>query len=133
MATVFTKILNGEIPGTFVYRDELCAVVMSINPTAVGHALVIPVAEVDHWVDLPADLCAHLFAVAHRVARAQHAAFGCERVGLLIAGYEVPHTHLHVIPTNSMDDLSLANAAASVERVELEGAAAKIRSALAAA
>lgn len=130
VSTIFTKILDGAIPGTFVTRDELCGVFMSINPLARGHALVVPVAEVDHWVDLPVDLALHLFAVAHRVAAAQRRAFSCERVGLIIAGYEVPHTHVHVIPTTSMDQLSFANAAASVGSDELEAAAAAIRAEL---
>ncbi len=127
MATVFSKILRGEIPSSFVMRDELCAVFLSINPLARGHALVVPVAEVEHWIDLPEDLALHLFAVARRVGRAQQAAFGCERVGLIVAGYEVPHTHLHVIPTTSMDQLAFANAAASVDRGDLDAAAAAIR------
>lgn len=127
MATVFTRIIRGEIPGTFVHRDEHCVVFMSINPLAHGHALVVPVAEVDHWVDLDPELAAHLFAVAHRVGRAQAAAFDCERVGLIIAGYEVPHTHLHVVPTSSMRQLDFANAARSVDRDELEAAAAALR------
>ena len=98
-----------------------------------GHVLVIPVAEIDHWVDLgPAD-AAHLFAVAHHIASAQRAAFAPERVGLIVAGYEVPHTHVHVIPTNDMGQLSFANAAMSVERSSLESAAAAIRHALRAA
>ncbi len=127
MATVFTRILAGDLPGTFVHRDERCAVVMSINPLAHGHVLVIPVLEVAHWVDLPDDLAAHLFAVAHRVGRAQRDAFECERVGLIIAGYEVPHTHLHVIPTTSMRQLDFSHAASSVDRADLEAAAQVIR------
>ncbi len=126
MATVFTLILEGKIPGTFIYRDDRCAAFMSINPIASGHALVVPVDEVAHWVDLDDDLSTHLFAVAKRIAAAQQTAFGCERVGLIIAGYEVPHTHLHLIPTRSMDDLSFANAAASVARDDLERHAAAI-------
>lgn len=127
MPTVFTRIIDGEIPGTFVHRDDRCVVFMSINPLAPGHALVVPIAEVDHWVDLPADLAGHLFAVAHRVGRAQQAAFACERVGLIIAGYEVPHTHLHVVPTSSMRQLDFANAAVSVSRDQLEATADAIR------
>lgn len=127
MPTVFTRILAGELPGTFVHRDEHCAVVMSINPLAHGHALVIPVLEVPHWVDLPDDVASHLFAVAHHIGRAQRDAFDCERVGLIIAGYEVPHTHLHVIPTTSMRQLDFSNAAASVSRDELEAAAQAMR------
>lgn len=131
MPTVFTRIIRGEIPGTFVYRDERCVAFLSINPMAPGHTLVVPVEEVDHWVDLDANLAAHLFAVAHRIGRAQQTAFPCERVGVIIAGYEVPHTHIHVIPTNTMGELSFANAAASVEREQLDRWAAAIVQALA--
>jgi histidine triad (HIT) family protein len=127
MPTIFTRIMAGEIPGTFVHRDDHCAVIMSINPLAHGHALVIPTAEVEHWIDLDTDLASHLFGVAHRVGRAQQRAFPCERVGLIIAGYEVPHTHLHVVPTTTMRELDFRFAATSVERDELEAAARAIR------
>ncbi len=120
MSTIFTKIIDGDIPGTFVHRDEHCVVFMSINPMAPGHALVVPIQEVDHWIDCPPELSAHLFEVAHRIGRAQQAAFGCERGGQIVAGYEVPHTHVHVVPTNSMSELSFANAAASVSREDLQ-------------
>lgn len=132
MATIFTRIIAGEIPGTFVHRDDRCVAFLSINPLAHGHTLVVPIAEVDHWVDLPDDLSAHLFSVAHRIGRAQRDAFGCERVGVIVAGYEVPHTHIHVVPTHSMSQLNFANAAASVSRDDLEAAAEAIRGALAA-
>ncbi|MCU1397464.1 MAG: hypothetical protein JWN62_573 [Acidimicrobiales bacterium] len=131
MPTIFTRIIRGEIPGTFVHRDDLCVVFMSINPMATGHALVVPIEEVDHWVDCSPELSAHLFAISHRIGRAQEAAFGCDRVGLIIAGYEVPHAHIHLIPTSSMSQLSFANAAASVDPAALERAAASIRAALA--
>ena len=130
MPTIFTRIIEGEIPGTFVHRDEHCVVFLSINPLAPGHALVVPIVEVEHWVDPPEDLAAHLFAVAHRIGRAQQRAFAPEKVGLIIAGYEVPHTHVHVIPTTSMHQLNFANAAASVSRNDLEAAAEAIREAL---
>ena len=123
MPTIFTRIIAGEIPGTFVHRDEHCVVFMSINPLAPGHALVVPIVECDHWIDLPETLAAHLFAVAHRVGRAQQQAFACNKVGLIIAGYEVPHTHLHVIPTTNMSQLNFANAAASIGRDELQAGA----------
>lgn len=131
MTTIFTRIIAGEIPGTFVHRDERCVAFLSINPLAPGHTLVVPVEEVDHWVDLSPDLAAHLFAVAHRIGRAQQKAFVCDRVGLIIAGYEVPHTHLHVVPTQHMGQLNFANAAASVSREALDAAAAAITAALA--
>lgn len=130
MPTVFTRIIQGEIPGTFVHRDDRCVAFLSINPLAHGHTLVIPIEEYDHWIDMPADLAAHLFAVSHRIGRAQEAAFGCERVGVIIAGYEVPHAHIHLVPTNDMAQLSFANAAASVSRDELDAAAAAIVAAL---
>ena len=131
MTTVFTRIIQGEIPGTFVHRDNLCVAFMSINPLAHGHTLVVPIAEVDHWVDLPNDLSTHLFAVAHRIGRAQQRAFRCERVGLIIAGYEVPHTHLHVIPTEHMGQMNFAHAATTVDREALDAAAAALTKALA--
>jgi diadenosine tetraphosphate (Ap4A) HIT family hydrolase len=130
MATVFTRIIEGELPGTFVWRDEHCVAFLSINPLAPGHVLVVPIEEIDHWVDAPPELAAHLFSVAHAIGRAQQDAFDCERVGVIVAGYEVPHTHVHVLPTTSMAQLSFANAAASVERDDLESWAEAIRTAL---
>jgi histidine triad (HIT) family protein len=130
MTTVFTRIIRGEIPGTFVYTDEACVAFMSINPMADGHVLVIPRDEVDHWVDLSPYMASHLFEVSHRISKALQKAFPCERVGLIIAGYEVNHCHIHLVPTNNMGQLSFANAAASVERTTLEINAERIISAL---
>jgi len=130
MATVFTRIIRGELPGTFVWRDQHCAAFMSINPMAAGHVLVVPIEEVDHWVDASPELTAHLFAVTRTIGLAQRAAFDCERVGVIVAGYEVPHTHVHVIPTTTMAELSFANAAASVDRADLEAWAEAIRAEL---
>jgi histidine triad (HIT) family protein len=130
MATIFTRTIQGEIPGTFVWRDERCVAFMSINPMAHGHVLVVPIDEVDHWIDAPHDLAAHLFEVTRAIGLAQQAAFSPERIGVIIAGYEVPHAHVHVIPTNDMSELSFANAAASVDRQVLESAAGAIRSEL---
>lgn len=130
MATIFTRIIDGEIPGTFVWRDDRCVVFMSINPLAHGHALVVPIDEVDHWVDAPPDLAAHLFEVSRAIGLAQQAAFEPERVGMIIAGFEVPHTHIHVLPTHAMSQFNFANAAASVDPDELEAAAEAIRTEL---
>ena len=130
MTTVFTRIINGDIPGTFVYRDEACVAFMSNNPMADGHVLVVPRDEVDHWVDLSPYLSTHLFEVSHRISRALQKAFPCERVGLIIAGYEVPHCHIHLIPTENMGQLSFANAAATVDRDVLEANARRIIDAL---
>lgn len=130
MATIFTRIIQGDIPGTFVWRDEHCVAFLSINPMAHGHTLVVPIAEIDHWVDAPPTLASHLFAVTHRIAQAQRDVFTPERVGVIIAGYEVPHAHIHVIPTNDMGQLSFANARDHVDRDELESAATALRAAL---
>ena len=130
MSTIFTRILDGEIPGTFVWRDDRCAAFMSINPMAHGHTLVVPIDEVEHWIDLDAEVSNHLFGVARSIALAQQAAFSPTRVGLIIAGYEVPHTHIHVIPTDNMNQLSFASAATSIDRSALDGAAEAIRRAL---
>src|SRR4051794_21945607 len=123
MPTVFTRIIDGDIPGTFVWRDDRCVVFMSINPLARGHALVVPIDEIDHWVDGDPALLAHLFEVTRVIGVAQQAAFRPDRIGVIIAGYEVPHMHIHVIPTKSMAQLSFANAAASVDRDDLGAAA----------
>ena len=131
MTTIFSRIIAGEIPGTFVHRDDRCVAFMSINPLARGHVLVVPIEEVDHWIDASPALTRHLFDVVHRIGLAQQRAFECERVGVIIAGYEVPHAHIHVIPTEHMGQLSFENAAASVDRDDVEAAAAAIREALA--
>ncbi|MCY4629337.1 MAG: HIT family protein [bacterium] len=130
MATLFTRILNGELPGHFVWRDERCAVFLSINPLTAGHALVVPVAEVDHWLDLDVETNMHLTAVAHRVGQAIMETQRPQRVATVMAGFEVPHVHLHVFGVNSMSDLDFANAAAGVEQGELAADAALLREAL---
>ena len=130
MPTVFTRIINGELPGVFLWRDERCAAFLSINPIANGHALVVPIEEVDHWIDGGADLAAHLFQVAYVIGQAQQRAFRCERIAVIVAGFEVPHAHVHVIPANDMGDLSFANAKASVAQDELDSAARRIRAEL---
>ncbi len=128
MTTIFSRIIEGELPGTFVWRDREVVAFMSINPLARGHVLVVPVAEVDHWIDADEALSTRLFDVTRAIGIAQQKAFGCERVGVIVAGYEVPHAHIHVIPTNSMSQFSFANAATSFDPVDLEAAAESIRS-----
>lgn len=130
MTTVFTRIINGELPGEFVWRDDQCVAFLSINPMAAGHTLVVPLDEIDHWVDCSPELAAHLFAVTRKIAIAQQQAFDCERIGVIVAGYEVPHTHVHVVPTSTMSELSFANAAASVSREDLVDWGERIRAAL---
>ncbi len=130
MATLFTRILRGDLPGHVIWRDERCGVFLSINPLTAGHALVVPLAEVDHWLDLDVQTNQHLTAVAHKVGIAIMATFGTERVATVMAGFEVPHVHLHVFGANSMADLDFSKAAVSVEQTELAANAALLRLAL---
>ena len=130
MPSVFTRIIDGELPGAFVWRDPQCVGILSINPVRPGHTLVVPRVEVHHWIDLEAPLAAHLMTVAQAIGRAQQRAFSPERVGLLIAGLEVPHTHLHVMPIVAGEsDLHLDRAGTATPE-ELATNAGKIRAAL---
>ncbi|WP_420096122.1 HIT family protein [Brevibacterium sediminis] len=130
MATLFTKIINGEIPGTFVHQDDKCVAFLDVAPMTEGHVMIVPRDEISHWIDADAELLAHLTAVAKRIGEAQKAAFDCERIGLLIVGYEVPHLHIHVLPTNSMDDFDISDRAPMQTPEQLEAPAEKIRQAL---
>jgi diadenosine tetraphosphate (Ap4A) HIT family hydrolase len=132
VSTLFTKIIQREIPGHFVWEDEQAVVIMTIAPIQAGHVLVIPRQEVDHWDDLPDALAAHLMSVAKTVAKSLKQAFACERVSLMIVGLEVPHTHLHLVPINTMADAHFGNAKMA-DQADLAAAAEKIRAALAAA
>jgi len=130
MPTIFTRIIEGEIPGTFVWRDEHSVAYMSINPLRAGHVLVVPREEVDHWLDCPPELRDHLLEVSQTIGRAIQEVYGPEKVGLMIAGLEVPHLHIHLVPMDGVRDLDFANAAVSVERSSLEEEAASIRQSL---
>jgi histidine triad (HIT) family protein len=130
LATVFTKIIQGEIPGRFVWRDERCVGFLSINPLRPGHTLVVPIEEVDHWVDLEPDLTRHLMTVSQSIGQAIDRAYNPTRVGLMIAGLEVPHVHLHVVPIWGFHDLDFANAERNPDPADLAAAADQVRKAL---
>lgn len=130
MATVFTRIIEGDLPGRFVWRDERAVAFLSINPLADGHVLVVPVAEVDHWIDLPAGRWAHLNEVVRAVGQAVQRAFDPARVGTVIAGFEVPHVHVHVFPTQEMDDFDFRRADSDPDPAAMDDAAERIRRAL---
>jgi diadenosine tetraphosphate (Ap4A) HIT family hydrolase len=127
MATIFTRIIEGELPGAFVYRDERCVAFLSINPLTTGHTLVVPIEEIDHWVDCPRDLRNHLMMVASAVGDAQMKVWDPERIGLIVAGFEVPHLHLHVFPSSGMGDFDFSKAAPMQSMDVLEPVAAQIR------
>lgn len=115
-----------------MFTDDLAVVILSINPISDGHALVIPRREVDHWLDLTTEEAHRVMDVARAVGRAQQRVLRCERVGLVVAGFEVPHCHVHVIPADSMADLDFTRAATSVDHDALAGIAASLATALAA-
>ncbi|MEW6277652.1 MAG: HIT family protein [Candidatus Eremiobacterota bacterium] len=130
MATLFTRIIQGELPGRFVYRDDLAVAFLSIHPMKPGHTLVVPRAEVDHWLDLEPQLAQHLFSVAREVGRGLDRAFQPARVGLMVAGLEVPHVHIHLVPIWAVNDLDFANQDTHARPEDLDAAADQIRSAL---
>jgi histidine triad (HIT) family protein len=129
MASIFTRIINGELPGHFVWRDDVAVAIMTIAPVKPGHCLVIPVAEVDHWDDVPVEINAHLLDVAGKVAKAQKKVYSPKRVGVMVAGLEVPHTHYHLVPIDGIAELDFALQQPAEPEV-LAAEAAKLRVAL---
>ena len=130
MPSIFTKIIRGELPGRFVWKDERAVAFLTINPVKPGHTLVVTRDEVDHWIDLAPDLAQHVMAVCHGVGRAIQRAFAPRRVGQAIVGIEVPHVHVHLIPLDAIADLNFAKADPNPKPAALDDAAAKIRAAL---
>lgn len=130
MATVFTKIINGEIPGRFVWKDPDAVAFLTIEPMGQGHTLVVPRQEVDHWIDLEDNLRNRVFEVAQKIAQAQKSIFGGEKIGLMIAGLEVPHTHLHVYPVNGLADFGPSAVDHHPSEQDLDSNAQKLREAL---
>ena len=130
MPTIFTRIIEGELPGRFVWRDERCVAFLSINPLKQGHTLVVPIEEVDHWIDLAPDLAQHLMVVSQHLGTALQRAFNPARIGLMVLGMEVPHVHLHVVPMNAESDLHFEKAARNPDPADLDRAADAIRAEL---
>ena len=110
MATVFTKIINGELPSYKIYEDENTLAFLALDQVNLGHTLVIPKQEVNHWFDVPTDVYAQVGANAQKIAKAIIKATGCPRVGTMVAGFEVPHYHMHLIPAWSIPDLDFKRA-----------------------
>lgn len=133
MPTLFTRIIDGELPGRFVWRDDRCVAFLTIAPLAPGHTLVVPIEEVDHWIDLTPDLAAHLVQVGQKIGQAQQEVFQPVKVGVLVVGEEVPHTHLHLVPFHTLDQLSFTNADPNPDPAALDDAAERLRAALRAA
>jgi histidine triad (HIT) family protein len=130
MASLFTRIIQGEIPGRFVFRDDRVVAFLTIAPLKPGHTLVVPIQEVDHWIDMPVDLAAHTFAVAQKVAKAIQQEFQPTKVGLIIAGLEVRHTHLHLSPIWEIGDLIFAKQQQNPDPALMDDAMHRLRRAL---
>jgi diadenosine tetraphosphate (Ap4A) HIT family hydrolase len=130
MASVFTKIINREIPGRFVYEDDEFVAFLTIAPVTQGHTLVVPRAEIDQWQDVDPDVLARMTALSQRLGQAVRTAFGAPRAGLLIAGLEVPHLHVHVFPAYTMGNFDISGADPNPSAESLDEAQAKIIAAL---
>ena len=127
MATIFSRIVAGEIPSHKVAEDDEFFAFLDINPVALGHTLVIPKKEVDYIFDIDDPMLGRMVAFAKRVARAQETAIGCKRVGLAVIGLEVPHAHIHLIPITKESDMYFGGKKLAVSQEELAEIAAKIR------
>lgn len=126
MSSVFSLIVDGTIPGTFVWADDVCVAFATIEPITPGHMLVVPRVEVDQFTHVEDDVLAHLVVVAKHIGLAQQRAFDAPRAALIVAGFEVPHTHLHVLPAWSEAALTFANAR-SVPAEQLAADAERVR------
>lgn len=126
MASIFTRIVNGEIPSYKVAENENYYAFLDINPLAKGHTLVIPKMEEDYIFNLPGDVYAGLWEFANKVAKAIDKAVPCKRVGVAVLGMEVPHAHIHLVPLNSESDLQFSNQKLSLTKEEFEQIASNI-------
>jgi diadenosine tetraphosphate (Ap4A) HIT family hydrolase len=129
MSTLFTKIIDGDLPGNFVWKDDRCVVFASIDPITPGHMLVVPRLEVAKFTDAPDDLLAHLMSVAKAIGQACERAYEAPRAVMIIAGFDVPHLHLPVLPAWGQDQMTFAHAQRATPD-ELADSCARIRAAL---
>jgi len=110
MASIFTKIINNELPAFRVHEDDLTISILALDQVNPGHVIVIPKQEVNHWFDVPQEAFIRCQLNAQKIAKAQKAVTGCPRIGTITAGFEVPHYHLHMIPAWSIPDLDFKRA-----------------------
>jgi len=130
MPSLFTKIIDGEIPGRFVWRQDDVSAFLTTGPLADGHTLVVPTEEVDRWTDASPETLARVMEVARRIGAVQVDLFGAERAGLIVAGYEINHMHVHVWPSRSMAEFNFANADQNPDPKVLDANAEKLRQGL---
>ncbi|MCK5693349.1 MAG: HIT family protein [Bacteroidales bacterium] len=130
MATIFSKIIAGEIPSYRIHEDERYFAFLDINPLAAGHTLVIPKVETDYLFDLEDDLLAGMTVFAKKVALAIDQVMVCKRVGVAVLGLEVPHAHIHLIPINNLHDIEFSRPKLKFSEEEFRATAAKISAAI---
>ena len=130
MAGIFSRIIAGELPARFVWKDDRCVVFLSNRPLRPGHSLVVPREEIDHWLDLEPDVLAHLTATAQAIGKAQMRAFKATRIGMMLAGLEVPHVHFHVVPIRDVHDLDFGNQEPNPDPANMDQSAEAIRTEL---
>jgi len=130
MATIFTKIINREIPANIIAEDDQYIAFLDIMPLVKGHVLVVPKMEVDYIFDLEPEILQGLTIFAQKVAKAIDKTIKCTRVGVAVIGLEVPHVHVHLVPLNSMDDINFTKPKLKLSSEELESIAKTIRAGL---
>ena len=130
MASIFTKIIKGEIPSYKIAENDKFYAFLDISPLAEGHTLVVPKLEEDYLFDLEDKLLAEMMVFSKKVSMAIKTAIPCERIGVAVIGLEVPHAHIHLVPINGMGDLNFANPKLRLEKKEFESIALKIKTQL---
>lgn len=130
MPTVFTQIINGDLPGRIVWSDDEVAAFLTIAPLTTGHTLVVPRTEVDDWTRLDPALWARVMEVSRAIGSALRRAFDAPRAGLVVAGFEVPHAHVHVFPAWEMGDFDFRNVRSDVPATDLDAAHQRVLDAL---
>ncbi len=127
MASIFTKIINGDIPCHKIGETEDCFAFLDIAPLRTGHTLVIPKKEIDYFYDLDDETMSAVMLFSKKIARAIEKTVSCERISVVVAGLEVPHAHVHLIPMNAISDIDFSQAKLSVTHHELAEMAERIR------
>ena len=128
MASIFTRIINGEIPSYKIAEDDRYFAFLDINPLAKGHTLVVPKKEVDKLFDLDDETYNGIFPFCKRIASSIEKSFDCNRVSMMVVGLEVPHAHIHLVPINNMGDVNFARPKLSISKDEMNQIASIIRS-----
>lgn len=128
MASIFTRIMNGEIPCHKIAEDDRYFAFLDIMPLAPGHVLVVPKQEIDYIFDIDDDLLSGMLPFAKRIATALEKAVPCERIGISVIGLEVPHAHIHLLPLRTMDDINFSRPKMKMTQEELSAIAERIRS-----